>query len=735
MFMKMMQQQQQLPLGLSLEDMGMEEDAVPFGSLPHEVADDLPVLLSEGEYVVPADVVRYWGLKHLEEMRTQAKCGLMYMEMDGRLQQVDNVDDDAVDADYEDVEVLEISASDMNHDDIDEEMSDLGIDQEEEVDFDGKKPIKMERGGVMGQKAADRKGTVFNVEVDPNVANGFGPPNRSKADVVSDLMSAMNATAKSSTLSADDIATGNITGSKAVASALGFAMSALSPYGALGSVFGKSAQLPGITINGQTITQALGSGVLRGVAQKNMAALYGVAVDIARGLGVKSDLSFKDGQLIGLDRNPKGILGVPETTVVGAVPTDYSVDDYEAARDLGLGLVRGSVPNDPVTGLPDVSKGIGLIGPTVDSVTGATIAGYDPTTGLAQTAYGTSLTGTAAMAAAMTKGQRDTMAALRGQDFDEDAIAAAVAQSAAASRADQDAAALSASVAQDFGANASQISAHNEAVDRGNAPPGSSANSKGGYSTPGPDGYSTNSDGSVMMSSEHDAEKAKGDANKEKEKASIDAVDAALGQQTSSTADEEALAAMTATDEALEGPTATTYGGVPASAVDVDTSAYGSGTAPVSSVETQSLGPFGPTAVGSLSEVDYVDTVDEPTSAPLDTQTFGLALDEPTSAPQTLTAEEEIDYAIDRSQVAALTSPTVDVPSAADLVDNIGGLMADMDAATAQAAADAAQAEADAAAEDAGALGDTSETDNETASQTEQDAEAEFRRGGLMAAA
>ena len=166
MFMKMMQQQQQLPLGLSLEDMGMEEDAVPFGSLPHEVADDLPVLLSEGEYVVPADVVRYWGLKHLEEMRTQAKCGLMYMEMDGRLQQVDNVDDDAVDADYEDyedVEVLEVSA-----DDIDEEMSDLGIDQEEEVDFDGKKPIKMNEGGALenfGGTLSDAQATISPVGV------------------------------------------------------------------------------------------------------------------------------------------------------------------------------------------------------------------------------------------------------------------------------------------------------------------------------------------------------------------------------------------------------------------------------------------------------------------------------------------------------------------------------------------------------------------------------------------
>ena len=59
------------------------------GAAQAEVADDVPVMLSEGEYVVPADVVRYWGLKHLEEMRTMAKCGLMSMQQDGRLHMVD----------------------------------------------------------------------------------------------------------------------------------------------------------------------------------------------------------------------------------------------------------------------------------------------------------------------------------------------------------------------------------------------------------------------------------------------------------------------------------------------------------------------------------------------------------------------------------------------------------------------------------------------------------------------
>ena len=38
-----------------------EENKAPFGSLEEEVADDIPVMLSEGEYVIPADVVSHIG--------------------------------------------------------------------------------------------------------------------------------------------------------------------------------------------------------------------------------------------------------------------------------------------------------------------------------------------------------------------------------------------------------------------------------------------------------------------------------------------------------------------------------------------------------------------------------------------------------------------------------------------------------------------------------------------------
>ena len=58
---------------------------VPPGSMAEEVRDDIPAQLSEGEYVVPADVVRFFGVKFFEDLRAEAKNGLMAMEVNGRI--------------------------------------------------------------------------------------------------------------------------------------------------------------------------------------------------------------------------------------------------------------------------------------------------------------------------------------------------------------------------------------------------------------------------------------------------------------------------------------------------------------------------------------------------------------------------------------------------------------------------------------------------------------------------
>jgi len=58
---------------------------VPPGAMPSEVRDDIPAQLSEGEYVVPADVLQYYGIKFFEDLRNTAKMELSGLEEGGRI--------------------------------------------------------------------------------------------------------------------------------------------------------------------------------------------------------------------------------------------------------------------------------------------------------------------------------------------------------------------------------------------------------------------------------------------------------------------------------------------------------------------------------------------------------------------------------------------------------------------------------------------------------------------------
>ena len=94
---------------------------VPSGSLKEEVADDIPVMMSEGEFVFPADVVRYIGLETLMKMRQDAKQGLKMMEEMG---QMGNSEEATI------------------PDDVPFEMADLIV-------VSGSKPKKMQTGGLL----------------------------------------------------------------------------------------------------------------------------------------------------------------------------------------------------------------------------------------------------------------------------------------------------------------------------------------------------------------------------------------------------------------------------------------------------------------------------------------------------------------------------------------------------------------------------------------------------------
>ncbi len=58
---------------------------IPKASTAEEVRDDIPARLSEGEFVLPADVVRYHGLEKLMNLRQQAKQGINTMDKMGQL--------------------------------------------------------------------------------------------------------------------------------------------------------------------------------------------------------------------------------------------------------------------------------------------------------------------------------------------------------------------------------------------------------------------------------------------------------------------------------------------------------------------------------------------------------------------------------------------------------------------------------------------------------------------------
>jgi hypothetical protein len=79
---------------------------VPPGALQEEVRDDIPAQLSEGEFVFPADVVRFIGLENLMKLRQSAKEGLSKMEAMGQMSNAEEAteeDDGAFESDIDSI--------------------------------------------------------------------------------------------------------------------------------------------------------------------------------------------------------------------------------------------------------------------------------------------------------------------------------------------------------------------------------------------------------------------------------------------------------------------------------------------------------------------------------------------------------------------------------------------------------------------------------------------------------
>jgi len=97
-------QQPGLNIGMAQTD-PVSGNEVPLGSTPEEVRDDIPAKLSEGEYVVPADVVRYFGTRFFEGLVQEAKAGVQEMEANGRIGGELEEDDDELPFDISELEM------------------------------------------------------------------------------------------------------------------------------------------------------------------------------------------------------------------------------------------------------------------------------------------------------------------------------------------------------------------------------------------------------------------------------------------------------------------------------------------------------------------------------------------------------------------------------------------------------------------------------------------------------
>jgi Arc/MetJ-type ribon-helix-helix transcriptional regulator len=85
---------------------------VPTGSLAEEVRDDVDAKLSPGEFVIPADVVRFIGLERLMKMRDEAKKGLARMNDIGQMGNAEEAGE-AADDTYEEDDDFESEIDDI----------------------------------------------------------------------------------------------------------------------------------------------------------------------------------------------------------------------------------------------------------------------------------------------------------------------------------------------------------------------------------------------------------------------------------------------------------------------------------------------------------------------------------------------------------------------------------------------------------------------------------------------
>ena len=112
---------------------------IPPGSSAENVKDDIPAALSTGEYVLPADVVRWHGLKHIQMMMDEAKMGLMSMHMDGQIKDVEEEEESP--KEKEDIETPEGNKVEVAEVEVEIEEMDEEDKMKDEEDYSKKKKL------------------------------------------------------------------------------------------------------------------------------------------------------------------------------------------------------------------------------------------------------------------------------------------------------------------------------------------------------------------------------------------------------------------------------------------------------------------------------------------------------------------------------------------------------------------------------------------------------------------
>lgn len=133
---------------------------VPPGSLANEVKDHVNAKLSPGEYVLPADVVQYYGLDKIEKLVGKAKEGLADLESRGRIGGKQDSEED--DLPFSDEELKSMDSEDEDED-------------EDELEFAEGGAVP-QTSGMHNRIYVDSQGTEHNVLFMGNMPLGFIDP-------------------------------------------------------------------------------------------------------------------------------------------------------------------------------------------------------------------------------------------------------------------------------------------------------------------------------------------------------------------------------------------------------------------------------------------------------------------------------------------------------------------------------------------------------------------------------